>query len=391
MLSRSRLLGLSLVGVAASLLLVVGVALAVLPPGGTFDDDNGNTHEGNIEAIAAEGITLGCNPPANNRYCPSNAVTRGQMAAFLNRAFKFPASNVDYFTDDNGTTFEADINAIAKAGITQGCNPPANDHFCPSGQVNRGQMAAFLNRTFRYPAATTDYFSDDNTSVFEKDINAIAKAGITLGCNPPTNTKYCPSGIVRRDQMASFLARAMDLTPITPPPATVPPPTNPPATKTFGDGVWIVGVDIAPGTYRTDASPGWCYAARLSGFSGELDDVIVNELSYDPLIVTIEATDAGFSSEDCDLWTNDTTPRTTSPTAGFSDGDWSVGDEVAPGLWRNSDSSGWCYWERLSGFSWSSSDIIANGLSYDIQTVRIEAGDRGFGTEDCGTWTYLGP
>ncbi len=217
MMNRSRLLALSLAALVGLLLMVAGVALAALPPGGTFIDDNGNTHEGNIEAIAAEGVTLGCNPPTNNRYCPSNPVTRGQMAAFLNRAFKFPASSVDYFTDDNGTTFEDDINAIAKAGITNGCNPPANDHFCPSGQVNRGQMAAFLNRTFRYPAASIDYFVDDNTSIFEADINAIASAGITLGCNPPVNDKYCPSGIVRRDQMASFLARAMGLLAIYPP------------------------------------------------------------------------------------------------------------------------------------------------------------------------------
>ncbi|MEN8238257.1 MAG: hypothetical protein ABFR53_03535, partial [Actinomycetota bacterium] len=70
---RSRLVGLFLVGVATLLVMVVGVALAVLPPGGTFIDDDGNIHEGNIEAIAAEGITKGCNPPTNNKYCPSNS------------------------------------------------------------------------------------------------------------------------------------------------------------------------------------------------------------------------------------------------------------------------------------------------------------------------------
>jgi hypothetical protein len=53
MSSRPRLLSLILVALAASLLLVVGVALAALPPGGTFVDDDGNVHEGNIEAIAA--------------------------------------------------------------------------------------------------------------------------------------------------------------------------------------------------------------------------------------------------------------------------------------------------------------------------------------------------
>jgi hypothetical protein len=46
--------------------------------------------------------------------------------------------------DDN--TFHDDIDAIAEAGVTRGCNPPANDEFCPDDFVTRQQMAAFLNR-----------------------------------------------------------------------------------------------------------------------------------------------------------------------------------------------------------------------------------------------------
>jgi hypothetical protein len=218
MLNRSRLFGVLLVVLAVSVLVVVGVALATPPPGGTFIDDNGNVHEANIEAIAAAGITKGCNPPTNNRYCPESSVTRGQMAAFLRRAFKLPSSSIDYFVDDNDSIFEGDINAVAAAGITKGCNPPANNRFCPGEKATRGQMAAFLRRTFGYPAASTDYFTDDNGSIFEADINAIAKAGVTKGCNPPTNNRYCPSALVSRDQMASFLARALGLAPITPPP-----------------------------------------------------------------------------------------------------------------------------------------------------------------------------
>ena len=111
-----------------------------------------------------------------------------------------------------------DINALAAAGITRGCNPPANDRYCPDGKVTREQMAAFLNRAFGYPAASTDYFSDDGGSMFEADINAIAEAGVTKGCDPPTNDRYCPSAYVKRDQMASFLSRALGLAPIVPPP-----------------------------------------------------------------------------------------------------------------------------------------------------------------------------
>ncbi|MGI9642780.1 MAG: hypothetical protein ACR2N9_08355, partial [Acidimicrobiia bacterium] len=52
--------------------LILGAATAAsaasLPPGGTFTDDDGNTHEGTIEALAAAGITKGCNPPWNDEY-----------------------------------------------------------------------------------------------------------------------------------------------------------------------------------------------------------------------------------------------------------------------------------------------------------------------------------
>ena len=68
------------------------------------------------------------------------------MAAFLVRAFNLPPTAVDYFDDDNGSTFEDDINRLAAAGITQGCNPPANTKFCPNDLVTRGQMASFLVR-----------------------------------------------------------------------------------------------------------------------------------------------------------------------------------------------------------------------------------------------------
>jgi hypothetical protein len=68
------------------------------------------------------------------------------MAAFLVRALDIPAGTPGTFTDDDGSVFEQDIEALATAGITKGCNPPANDLFCPGDAVTRGQMAAFLFR-----------------------------------------------------------------------------------------------------------------------------------------------------------------------------------------------------------------------------------------------------
>jgi hypothetical protein len=53
-------------------------------------------------------------------------------------------------------------------------------------------------------------FTDDDTSVFEVDIEWMASTGITFGCNPPTNDNYCPNRAVTRGQMAAFMHRLAD-------------------------------------------------------------------------------------------------------------------------------------------------------------------------------------
>ena len=134
------------------LVLSLPAVAAAIPPGGTFVDDDGSVHESAIEAIAAEGITRGCNPPTNDRYCPDDAVTRGQMAAFLVRAFSLTASDGGTFEDvPTGHLFATDISRLATAGITRGCNPPANDRYCPDDAVTREQMASFLARARNLP------------------------------------------------------------------------------------------------------------------------------------------------------------------------------------------------------------------------------------------------
>nr|MDJ0925850.1 S-layer homology domain-containing protein [Acidimicrobiia bacterium] len=354
--------------------------LKPLPPGGTFWDDNDSVHEGNIEAIAAQGITRGCNPPVNDQYCPEKNVTRGQMAAFLVRALNLTDDGGgNTFIDDDGSTFEDDIAKLAAAGITRGCNPPANTMYCPDKNVTRGQMAAFLVRALNLTDdGGGNTFIDDDGSTFEDDIAKLAAAGITLGCNPPTNDRYCPDNAVKRGQMASFLARALNLSPIIPPDEI-----------TFGDGVWTVPAQVPPGTYRNSDSSNFCEWKRLSGFGGGDADVIEDWLTQEIDIVTIAPTDVGFSSEDCGTWSSDLSPRTTSPTADFGGGTFQVGSEVAAGTWRNSDSSGNCYWERLSGFGGSIAEIIDNEFSASIQTVTLMSSDLGFSSERCGTWTKI--
>ena len=178
---------------------------------GTFCDDDDSAFEGAIEQIAGADITHGCNPPNNDRFCPDDPVTRGAMAAFLARALGLPKDAGVDFRDVSNSVFVDSIERVAGANIARGCNPPINTRFCPKSFVTRGQMAAFISRALNLPVARGIDFSDDDRSRFESEIEAIAAAGITTGCNPPSNTRFCPNDYVTRGQMAAFLARALDL------------------------------------------------------------------------------------------------------------------------------------------------------------------------------------
>ena len=112
--------------------------------------------------------------------------------------------------------------------------------------------------------------------------------------------------------------------------ATPIPPTPIPPTPTvdpyphFTDGMYIIGEDIQPGTYRTRLAPKGCYFERLSGFSGSLEEILSNESTVYPAIVTILDTDVGFSSSGCGTWTKDLSAITQIKTS-FNDGMYIIG------------------------------------------------------------------
>jgi hypothetical protein len=71
-----------LIGITAVLLAIPAISIAAdrfndVPSSHTFHED--------IAWLAEKDITRGCNPPANDEFCPDDAVTRGQMAAFIHR------------------------------------------------------------------------------------------------------------------------------------------------------------------------------------------------------------------------------------------------------------------------------------------------------------------
>ena len=157
-----------------------------------------------IERLGLAGITDGC---AVRRFCPAQAVTRGQMATFLSRVVPQPATDADFFGDDDGSPHQEGINRLAQADIAHGCS---TTRFCPNTSVTRGQMAAFITRALDLPAASVDAFSDDGRSRHEGAINALASVNITSGCDAGRPQRFCPDATVTRAQMAAFLVRMMD-------------------------------------------------------------------------------------------------------------------------------------------------------------------------------------
>ncbi|MEM8706243.1 MAG: putative glycoside hydrolase [Actinomycetota bacterium] len=175
-----------------------------LPVSGFWDVPDASTFSADVAWLGEQGITQGCNAPWGDDYCPANGLTRGEAATMLVRALDLPPANDDRFVDDDGTTHEADINALAAAGITQGC---AEDRFCPSEVLTRQQMASLIARALELPpAGEIDVFTDVDGSSHQADIHALAAAGVTRGCSPTT---FCPARGVRRDEVAAFLHRAL--------------------------------------------------------------------------------------------------------------------------------------------------------------------------------------
>jgi hypothetical protein len=171
---------------------------------GRFFDDDTSIFEADIEWAAGLGITQGCDPDGV-LYCPQAPVTRAQMASFLVRALDLEPVPGDRFVDV-WSTHEADINALAEAGITLGCDADGT-RYCPDQLVTRGQMGSFLARALQLEPVPGRRFLDVS-GTHEPNINAIAEVGITVGC-VADGSRFCPDAPVARGQMAALLHRAL--------------------------------------------------------------------------------------------------------------------------------------------------------------------------------------
>jgi hypothetical protein len=222
-----------------------------------FDDLDGNVHGANVHCVAWYGITRG---KSANRFDPNGLVTREQMASFLARLLAesdvaLPANPRDRFEDDDGSVHEGSINALAELGLVQGKgdrNGNGRDEFDPASPVQRDQAASLVARLHRrvtgsLPDNPRDRFEDDERSVHESNINAMAELGVVQGKgdrNRNGRDEYDPVGHLTRAQAASVIVRDLRL-------LVVAEKAEPGGAVVFLDGVSVKAGEQLSGLVRT--------------------------------------------------------------------------------------------------------------------------------------------
>ena len=167
-----------------------------------------------IETLFHSGVTGGC---GLGNYCPTNSVTRAQMAVFLLKSrfglsFAPPPATGTVFNDVTPATFAAAwIESLAGFKVTGGCG---SGNYCPDNPVTRGQMAVFLLKSAHgsayIPPTCTGIFDDVPCpgNPFADWIEQLFAEGITGGCG---GNNYCPNNPNTRGQMAVFLTKTFGL------------------------------------------------------------------------------------------------------------------------------------------------------------------------------------
>jgi hypothetical protein len=167
-----------------------------------------------VTRLVAGEVTAGC---GGGNYCPGAPVTRAQMAIFLlrgNRGACYvapPATGTVFLDVPLGSFADRWIEDLAASGVTSGCG---NNNFCPDFAVTREQMAVFILRTlegpgyFPPPCANPTFGDVPCSSGFSSWIYELGRRGITSGCG---GGNYCPTQVVPREQMATFIAAAFGL------------------------------------------------------------------------------------------------------------------------------------------------------------------------------------
>ncbi|MFD3218482.1 S-layer homology domain-containing protein [Bacillus sp. BR_7a] len=145
----------------------------------------------------------------NNIFGFGDNVTRGQVARMIYMYVKPADADASFknpFTDIRGHMFEKEIRALAKAGLVNGYG---EGKFGPDDVLTREQMAQVLTNAFKFKSTKTTSFTDiDKNSWALKAISALQENGVTIGTG---GKMYSPYAHVTREQYSQFLYNSINV------------------------------------------------------------------------------------------------------------------------------------------------------------------------------------
>ena len=159
----------------------------------------------------------------------------------------------------------------------------------------------------------------------------------------------------------------------------------------FSDGSHLVNIDIASGTYVTDAGDEDCNWFRTAPFGDRIPDNTGGYASKGRQTITILPTDTGFHSQDCGTWQPlDETNSATEPSDIVGQGTFAVGIDIQPGAYvANAEEGRICTWFHLSGFAGRAADIISSGNGLFRGITEISPDTAGFRSIGCSEWSLI--
>ncbi|PFA66107.1 S-layer homology domain-containing protein [Bacillus cereus] len=144
----------------------------------------------------------------NNIFGFGDNVTRGQVARMIYMYVKPADADASFknpFTDIKGHLFEKEILALAKAGLVNGFG---DGKYGPDDILTREQMAQVLTNAFKFKSTKTTTFTDvDKNSWALKAISALEENGVTIGTG---GNMYSPKMFVTREAYSQFLYNSIN-------------------------------------------------------------------------------------------------------------------------------------------------------------------------------------
>ncbi|MED2473707.1 S-layer homology domain-containing protein [Bacillus thuringiensis] len=144
----------------------------------------------------------------NNIFGFGDNVTRGQVARMIYMYVKPADADASFknpFTDIKGHLFEKEIRALAKAGLVNGFG---DGKYGPDDILTREQMAQVLTNAFKFKATKTTKFADvDKNSWSYGAISALEENGVTIGTG---GNMYSPTMSVTREAYSQFLYNSIN-------------------------------------------------------------------------------------------------------------------------------------------------------------------------------------